>query len=139
MKFKRESREIEIPTKAHNSDAGYDIYSPESFVVEPSSFSHRVNLKVAFEIPEGYCGYIVERSSMGKNGVGVIGPVIDHGYTGFVHCTLVNNDPLQKYAVEKGNRICQLLLLKIGTEELEEVAFFEKTERGDKKHGSSGI
>jgi len=137
MKFKKENQNIITPTKAHGTDAGFDIYSPIDFEVYAHSFSDRINLGVGFEIPEGYCGYVVERSSQGKKGINVIGPVVDVGYTGNVHVTLVNNTDVS-YFVEKGDRVCQMLLLKIGNEELEEVEEFEITERGTNSHGSSG-
>ena len=137
MKFKKESEQIVTPTKAHGTDAGYDIYSPEDFEVEAHSFSKRINLGIGFEIPVGYCGYVVERSSQGAKGINTIGPVVDVGYTGNIHVTLVNNTD-QNYIVNKGDRICQMLLLAIGMEELEEVTEFSETERGEGAHGSSG-
>lgn len=127
-----------IPTKGHTTDAGYDLYSPDSFVVEPGCVSNRINLGVGFQVPEGYAGIISERSSQGKKGISTIGNVVDFGYTGDVHVTLVNssNEP---YVVNIGDRICQLLLVKIGMEDLEEVDDFEQTERGSNSHGSTGI
>lgn len=138
MKFKKENSDIITPTKAHKTDAGYDIYSPETFEVEAHSFSKRINLGVGFEIPIGYCGYVVERSSQGAKGINVIGPVVDVGYTGNVHATLVNNTD-KTHFVNKGDRICQILLLAISMEELEEVNEFNLSDRGDKSHGSSGV
>lgn len=138
MKFKKENNLIKTPTKAHLTDAGYDIYSPIDIEVPAHSFSKRINLGVGFEIPEGYCGYVVERSSQGAKGINAIGPVVDHGYTGNIHVTLVNNDDFA-YNINKDDRICQMLLLYVGNEELEEVDSFEETERGTGAHGSSGI
>ena len=135
MKFRRDEG-IEAPTKAHQTDAGYDLYSPVDLIIEGRSFSHRIDLGVGFEVPLMYCGYIVERSSQGKVGVNAIGPVVDHGYTGNVHVTLVNNQDTP-YQVKKGDRIAQMLLLRIGMEELEEVETLEG-ERGDHGHGSTG-
>lgn len=137
MRFKRDSGII-APTKAHKTDAGYDIYSPIDFALGAGEVSHRIDLGVGFEVPQLYCGYVVERSSQGKRGIHVIGPVVDHGYTGNIHVTLVNNGT-DVYVVKKGERICQMLLLRIGMEELEEVTEFEETERSDKAHGSSGV
>lgn len=125
-----------LPTKGHSTDAGYDIYSPIDLVVE--YMSHRIDLGVAFEIPEGYVGVISERSSQGKIGITTAGNIVDHGYTGNVHVTLIN-DSGSPYQIRKGDRICQLLLLKCGMEELEVVDGFGETERGDKGHGSSGV
>lgn len=137
MKFKRLNNEIQIPTKGHTTDAGYDIYAPEDVIVSRREFSERINLGVAFEIPEGYVGIISERSSQGKIGIETVGNVVDFGYTGYVHVTLINNSDTN-YVIYKGNRICQLLLVKIGMEILEEVQDFENTERGENSHGSTG-
>ncbi len=137
MRFRKDPLGIP-PGKGHPTDAGYDLYSPEDFTVMPQAFSPRIDLRVGFEIPEGYCGYVVERSSQGKRGIGAIGPVVDHGYTGNVHVTLVNNSVTDEYVVRKGDRICQMLLLKIGMEELEEVDKLDG-ERGDNSHGSTGV
>lgn len=136
MKFKKEQW-AETPTKGHITDAGYDLYSPDTYIIEGHTFSHRINLGVGFEIPEGYVGIISERSSQGKVGLHTVGNVVDHGYTGNVHVTLINHQdgPVQ---INKGDRICQLLLIKIGMEELEEVTEFNETERGDGAHGSTG-
>lgn len=137
MKFKKLSKEIITPTKGHTTDAGYDIYSPIDLIIEGNNFSHRIDLGVGFQIPEGYVGIIAERSSQGKVGVTTAGNVVDFGYTGNVHVTLINhqNIPIQ---INKGDRICQLVIFKIGMFELEEVESFKETERGDRAHGSTG-
>ncbi len=138
MKFRKENNGIITPTKGHVNDAGYDIYSPVEMLMGPRSVSPRINLGVGFEVPEGYVGIISERSSQGKKGIHTIGNVIDFDYTGNVHVTLVNSSD-EPYKVNMGDRICQLLLLKIGMEQLEEVTDFGKTERGNDSHGSTGI
>lgn len=125
-----------LPTKGHPTDAGWDLYSPKDFVVEPHSFSERVDLAVGFGIPEGHCGYIVERSGMGRSGLACIGPVVDHGYTGNVHVTLVNNQDFP-YEVSKGDRVCQMLLVQVSMEGLEQVDELVG-ERGNHGHGSTG-
>lgn len=137
MKIKLKDNSIIIPTKGHTTDAGYDIYSPVDLVIEGHDFSHRIDLGVGFEIPEGYVGIISERSSQGKVGVTTAGNVVDHGYTGNVHVTLINHQdtPVQ---INRGDRICQLLVIKIAMEDLEVVDSFEETERGEGAHGSTG-
>jgi len=137
MKFKKESQEIETPKRGHSTDAGYDIYSPHTYIVQPHSVSQRINLGVGFEVPEGYVGKTEERSSQGKLGIITAGRVVDHKYTGFIHVTLVNNGS-EPYVIKKGERICQFILVKIGMEDLVEVDSFEITERGDNKEGSTG-
>lgn len=135
MKYRKEDWAT-APTKGHSTDAGYDLYAPFQFTLLPGEMSDRIDLGIGFEIPLMYCGYVVERSSQGKKGIHSIGPVVDHGYTGNVHVTLVNNSS-EPYEVKAGDRIAQMLLLRIGMEELEEVESLEG-ERGDHGHGSTG-
>jgi dUTP pyrophosphatase len=136
MKFRRNTG-VKTPTKSHEKDSGWDLYSPGEFIVKSSSMSERINLGVGFEIPEGYCGFVMERSSQGKKGIHAIGPVVDCGYTGDVHVTLVNNGS-EDYAVHEGDRISQLVVLAVYTGSLEETDVLEG-ERGNKGHGSTGV
>lgn len=138
MKIKKESQEILTPTKGHSTDAGYDIYSPQDYVVQPGQMSPRINLGVGFEVPSGFVGIISERSSQGKKGISTVGNVVDHGYTGNVHVTLVNNGS-EPYEIKKGDRICQIYFTAILMDELVEVEAFEETERGNGAHGSTGV
>ena len=138
MKIKKESPKIITPTKGHPTDAGYDIYSTEAFVLPPGAISARINLGVGFEVPKGYVGIISERSSQGKKGISTVGNIVDHGYTGNVHVTLINNSQ-ESYIVNIGDRICQIYFSAILMEELEEVESFEATERGEGAHGSTGV
>lgn len=138
MKIKKESQDIITPTKGHESDAGFDIYAPFDFIVGPGSLSDRINLGVGFEVPKGYVGIISERSSQGKKGIQTIGNIVDYGYTGNVHVTLINNGT-EPYEIKKGDRICQIYFSAIFMDSLEEVDSFEQTERGDGAHGSTGI
>lgn len=138
MKIKKQSNEILTPTKGHTTDAGYDIYSPINFLVAPGQMSERINLGVGFEVPKGYVGIISERSSQGKKGIHTLGNIVDHGYTGNVHVTLVNNGS-SYYDVKKGDRICQIYFTAILMEDLVEVEAFEETERGEGAHGSTGV
>ena len=138
MKF-RKSLDVPDPFKKHLTDAGWDLSSPIDFAIAPGKMSDRINLGVGFEVPNRHCGYVVERSSQGKKGVHAIGPVVDHGYTGDVHVTLVNNGN-EEYVVKKGDRICQILFITLYTLDntMVEVNEFEDTERGNDGHGSSG-
>ena len=138
MKFKK-TLDVLSPVKKYPSDAGLDLHSPIDFIVEPMMSSPRVDLGVAFDVPDNHCGYVVERSSQGVKGVHAIGPVVDSGYTGTVHVTLVNNGS-ESYMVKKGDRICQIIFLRLFEDDkLDEVNELpEKSNRGELGHGSSG-
>lgn len=125
-----------FPTKAHPTDAGFDLYAPEDFTVLSMNYSDRINLGVGFEIPAGFVGVVLERSSQGKKGLFSIGPVVDCGYTGDVHLTLCNmSDEDVHYS--KGDRVAQLVVHPISNETLE-LADELSGERGDNSHGSTG-
>ena len=137
MKFKRQTIEIREPRRAHVSDAGYDLFSPYDVTVMPGKCSERINLGVAFEIPPGFCGVVSERSSQGVLGVFTVGNIVDSGYTGWVHVTLVNMGEAE-YRVGRGEKICQIYFSTISTETLEEAEKFNPTDRGEAAHGSTG-
>lgn len=125
-----------LPTKAHSGDAGWDLYAPDTIIVPAHGFSNRINLGVGFEIPAGYCGFVTERSSQGKNGVFSAGPCVDHGYTGDVHLTLGNMSD-EDVVYQKGDRVAQLVVFPVFDEYLEESEELSG-DRGDKGHGSTG-
>lgn len=126
-----------IPTKAHNDDAGYDIYAPWDFCIK----SHQnafVKLGVYVEIPKGYTGLLLGRSSMNKKGIICMTGVIDSGYTGELGGIFFNTTS-KAIAIHKGERICQLVILKLADiEKAEHVEELENSERGDKGFGSTG-
>lgn len=127
-----------LPTRAHRGDAGWDLYAPRYFVVPAGGYSERVDLRVGFEIPAGHVGFLMERSSQGKEGIFSAGPVVDHGYTGNIHLTLGNLGAEDKH-YRAGDRVGQLVVFPIAdVEELEQVDAFAETERGANAHGSSG-
>ena len=136
MFYKKEKWAIS-PKKAYDTDAGWDLYAPEDITVLPHDFSNRIDLGIAFETPMGYCGMVLERSSQGKVGIDSIGILVDFGYTGNVHVTLVNHG-FDSYKVKKGDRICQIIFPMIYTGEMIEVSELSKSNRGIKNHGSSG-
>lgn len=125
-----------MPTRAHSSDAGLDIYSREKrYISAHSSYVFDTGLHVA--IPEGYVGFLKSKSGLNvKHGLTSEG-VIDSGYTGSICVKLYNNsnDP---YAVNAGDKISQLVILPIITPDLELVDSLDDTDRGENGFGSSG-
>ena len=132
-----------MPTRAHATDAGLDIYTPESVIIYAGD-SATIDTGVHIEIPVGYCGLLKSKSGLNvKHGITGEG-VIDHGYTGSICVKLYNNDRDSKlHFFEKGDKLIQLLIVPIETPELELVEnvadlYGGETERGDNGFGSSG-
>ena len=132
-----------MPTRAHATDAGLDIYTPESIILYAGN-SVEIDTGVHIEIPKGYCGLLKSKSGLNvRHGITGEG-VIDHGYTGSIAVKLYNNSRDEKmHFFEKGDKLIQLLIVPIETPELELVEsvqelYGEETDRGDNGFGSSG-
>lgn len=137
------SRDTKMPSRAHGTDAGLDIYAPESIILYAGS-SVEVDTGVHIEIPKGYCGMLASKSGLNvKHGITGEG-IIDHGYTGSICVKLYNNSRDEKlHFFEKGDKLIQLLIVPVETPELELVEnvadlYGGDTERGDGGFGSSG-
>lgn len=125
-----------MPTKAHEADAGYDLYAREQTVILPNS-SACFNTGVHMEIPQGYVGFLKSKSGLNvKHGITSEG-VIDSGYTGSIVVKLYNHSD-RHYVVNRGDKISQIVLLPIFTPALTQVETLEDTERGGNGFGSSG-
>ena len=125
-----------MPTKAHDTDAGFDIYTPRAFTILRGAYA-TINTGVHIEIPKGYVGFLKSKSGLNvKHGVTGEG-VIDAGYTGSIVVKLNNNgsNPLR---FAEGEKIIQIVFLPIPRVELELTDSFEATERGNNGFGSSG-
>ena len=125
-----------MPTKAHEDDAGFDLYARESqtvYLYDSAEFDTGVHI----EIPRGYVGFIKSKSGLNiKHGITSEG-VIDSGYTGSIRVKLYNNSR-ESYDVKRGDKISQLVIMPICTETLELADSLQKTERGNNGFGSSG-
>lgn len=125
-----------MPTRAHSSDAGFDLYARETAIVEAKD-SCKFDTGVHIEIPEGYVGFLKSKSGLNvKHGITSEG-VIDAGYTGSIVVKLYNNSGYD-YKVNAGDKISQLVLLPIVTPELEIADSLTNSDRGDNGFGSSG-
>lgn len=110
IKFKKLSPSAVIPTKAHASDAGFDLTSVEEVTIEPNS-RYAINTGIAVEIPLGYYGMVLGRSgnTMRKGLVGQTG-IIDTGYYDAIKVMAFNTteNPIK---INIGDRVGQLLIV----------------------------
>lgn len=140
LKVKLESG-VKMPTRAHSTDAGLDIYTPVDVVV-PSRLCFWkpyavIDTGVHVEIPTGHVGFLKSKSGLNvKHGLTGEG-VIDVGYTGSIVVKLYNHS-WKKHAFKRGDKLIQLVILPIITPEPVLVPSLEKTERGDGGFGSTG-
>jgi dUTP pyrophosphatase len=129
-----------LPTRAHEGDAGLDLYASETAHVGPAE-RWSVGTGVAVEIPDGHAGLVLPRSGLAREyGISLVNSpgLIDAGYRGEIRVLLLNNDPAEVFQVEPGDRIAQLVLVPVAlAEPLEAVALGESA-RGGGGFGSSG-
>lgn len=110
IKFKKLSASAVVPTKAHQSDAGFDLASVEDITIESNS-RHAIDTGIAVEVPLGYYGMVLGRSgnTMRKGLVGQTG-IIDTGYYDSIKVMAFNttDEPIQ---INIGDRVGQLLIV----------------------------
>ena len=127
-----------LPARAHPFDAGADLKAGLTVEIGASATA-LVPTGVRVAIPEKHVGLLFARSSLSKrgllmaNGVGVI----DSGYTGEVMVPLHNVNGRAE-AVERGERIAQLVVLKCELPLFAQVERLPGTERGEGGFGSTG-
>lgn len=129
-------KSAKMPTRAHESDAGYDLYSREQKVIyarESAVFDTGVHIA----IPSGYVGFLKSKSGLNVNKGLTSEGVIDSGYTGSIKVKIYNHSD-KSYNIKSGDKISQLVILPIITPELEVVESLEDTDRGNNGFGSSG-
>lgn len=135
MKIKLDQNAI-MPTRAHETDAGLDLFSPVRCVIPPCDWV-TIDTGVHVDISPGWCGLITSKSGlMGREGITSRG-TIDSGYIGSIKAVLFNHSS-KTYIIEKGDKITQLVIIPILTPHLEVVEELDDTERGEGGFGSTG-
>ena len=130
-----------IPTYAHITDVGADIYLPEDITVPPNARGFMVHTGLKMVIPDGWEIQIRPRSGMSaktplrvSNCIGTIDP----DYRGEV-CVLFDNLSDEPYEIKAGERIAQMILEKNYRADFKQVDTVEPTtDRGEGGFGSSG-
>lgn len=127
----------QLPTRAHDSDAGMDLYCLEAITLAAGERA-QVQTGIAITIPVGYVGLIWDKSGVShKRGLKTLGGVIDAGYTGQVCVGIYNTDTEhQSFAV--GDKVAQILIQKIESPKIVEVGSLRETKRGTNGFGSTG-
>lgn len=158
VRIKRLADTAIIPTRAHASDAGLDlyahcpdakfhewdggIYNPEvnGIKIRPGE-TVMIGTGIAMAVPSGYFGGVFARSGLstkeGLRPANCVG-VCDASYRGEVMVPL-HNDSNETRIVLNGQRIAQLIILPVPAVELVEVENLDNTTRNDGGFGSSGV
>lgn len=137
MKVKLEKGAIK-PTKAHENDAGYDLYAMNHAEILPRTH-HSFDTGVHIEIPHGYVGIVSGRSGLNFRKQLVLGGVgiIDENYRGTIGVMLYNHGEWTQ-VVNEGDRIAQLVIVPYFSEAIDVVDELSDTDRGSGGFGSTG-
>lgn len=142
IRFKKLSDKAKIPTRAHTSDAGYDLCSTKitTEVGEDAKLVIVYHTDIAVEIPSGYVGLLLSRSSIFKKSLiltNCVG-VIDSGYRGEIIAKFKCNTDVVPSVYKEGERFAQLLIVPCADVEFEESEELNESDRSENGHGSTG-
>ena len=154
IKIKKLKENAVIPSYAKDGDAGMDLTATSKWYDDNGNTCYGTGL--AFEIPEGYFGLLVPRSSNAKTDLRLTNSsgILDSGYRGEVmfkyrndnyagmndnyKAHLSNDDVVFNNEYKIGERIGQIIILPYPKIEFVEVKELTETERGDGGYGHTG-
>ena len=140
LPFQRLHPDAALPEAAHPGDAGLDLRSVVDVQVGPGERA-MVPTGLAVAIPEGHAGLVLPRSGLAsRHGLTLANApgLIDAGYRGEVRVLLLNTDTSARCTIEAGDRIAQLVLVRVEVPDVVEVDALAVSARGDGGFGSSG-
>ncbi|MDD4027231.1 MAG: dUTP diphosphatase [Candidatus Shapirobacteria bacterium] len=140
LKIKRFDKNLPLPVHKTSGAVAVDLYSRLDVDIESKEITY-IPMNVAIKVPDGYFVLLAPRSSthklgiQGINGVGIM----DRDYCGNEdeYHFAVRNFTDSPIHIEKGTRLCQLLLIKCENFEFDEVDDMEEISRGG--FGTTGV
>lgn len=124
-----------MPERAHEEDAGADIRTPVSFILEAGG-SATIHTGVHVELPYSTVGMIKSKSGLNVTHDIVTEGVIDEGYTGEI-VVKMHNLGTQHKVFNRGDKITQLVVMPVVRTKFREVSMVFGGERGDSGFGST--
>jgi dUTP pyrophosphatase len=140
VEFKVLAGGAQSPRRAHEDDAGYDLFACEGASLGPGERAS-VGTGIAVAIPEGHAGLVLPRSGLAaRHGIALVNSpgLIDAGYRGELRVLLLNTDAEQSFAIDPGDRIAQLIVIRIEDLQFSEVGELTESARAVGGFGSTG-
>lgn len=135
MRIKLDADAI-APTRAHDTDAGLDLYATDGRDIYPGS-SGIFHTGVRVELPTGCAGLLVSKSGLNVNSDITSTGLIDEGYSGEIVVKLYNHGSMT-CRIRRGDKISQLVVIPVRYEPVEIVDEIHAGDRGDAGFGSTG-
>ncbi len=130
---------LNLPAYATAGSAGMDVVSAETVSIRPGG-RHAVATGLSMAIPNGYEIQVRPRSGLAlKHGITVPNTpgTIDSDYRGELKVILINHGN-DSFAIQRGDRVAQLVLAPVIQASWEEVDELDDTSRGTGGFGSTG-
>ena len=132
-----------VPVRATSGSAGYDLHAciEKDLTIKKGELV-RIPCGVAIELPSNeYAAFVFARSGLGmkygislSNGVGVI----DSDYRGEIQVGLCRMSDGEPYTIKNGDRVAQMIIMKVSAVNFNLVENLGKSERGSGGFGSTG-
>lgn len=116
MPIVRLDPDLPLPEYARDGDAGIDLVARGPAQLAAGGGRALVPTGISIAVPDGHGGFVLPRSGMAaKHGISIVNApgLIDSGYRGEIKVALVNTDPSATYAVSRGDRIAQLVIMPV--------------------------
>lgn len=120
-----------------DGDSGADLHATHDVDVLPGE-REKVRFGVAFEIPDGWGGFVLPRSGLASSGRLALTGVVDCAYRGEV-CATLYNSTRETWHVKRGDRVAQLVIMLVPRVTFDTCTELSETDRGANGFGSSGV
>lgn len=138
LKIKLIHEAAKCPAVAHNTDAGYDVYTPEA-VYCPAGLDTFIPVGWKCEFNAGFAMIFKEKSGVSKNKkLSVCSGVIDAAYRGEVVVHFRNTSGTD-VSFDPGEKIAQFMMIRVFNDPAIVVEELSDTERGEGGFGSTGV
>lgn len=141
INYKKLDPRAVAPARAHDTDAGFDLTATRitTEINECGQLVLVYHTDLAVEIPEGYCGFLMPRSSISKKSLNLTNSVgvIDSGYRGEVMAKFRSTTDVVPAVYKDGERFAQLLIMPVPDVTFTENSELSTTDRGEGGYGST--
>lgn len=126
-----------VPIKNSNGEAGYDLFTIESYLLKPLERKcFKTGISMAMSM--GIYGRVAPRSGLAlKKGIDVMAGVIDSTYRGEIGVVLINLSD-SDVEIKKGDRIAQIIFENYNNVSFVETEALPESSREENGFGSSG-
>lgn len=151
MKVKLLSPGAKVPTRAEEGSAGYDLYVPCDFIVNPGRNLIKLDISIELEPKteaqvrprsgfslKGIEGYLIDDLDTPRRfDADVILGTVDESYRGIVGVIIKSYESIP-FIVKQGTKIAQMVIEHYCSEPFEIVSELSETERGKGGFGHTG-